>query len=88
MVGFRFLSSAPTDSDLAGTDVFHGAILVSVASLAHLTAGNVNVPMMLSLLLGAISGLLLHGRLVPGVPEPLLPVSLATVLLTSGAQLL
>ncbi|MBV9281401.1 MAG: sulfite exporter TauE/SafE family protein [Chloroflexi bacterium] len=74
--------------DLVGTDVFHAAILVSGASIAHFVAGDVNVPMMASLLIGSIPGVLLGSRLVLAVPEPLLRLGLASVLLVSGMQLL
>ncbi len=73
---------------LVGTDVFHAAILVSAASLAHLAAGNVNLGMMLSLLVGSVPGVLLGSRFAVGFHEQLLRFSLAGVLLVSGAKLL
>jgi|SRR5947209_8355278 len=79
---FASLSSA------SSTGVFHAAILVSAASAAQLAAGNVNVGMALSLLLGSIPGVLLGSRLAVGFPEQLLRFSLAGVLLVSGAKLL
>jgi uncharacterized membrane protein YfcA len=73
---------------LVGTDVFHAALLVSAASAAQFAAGNVNVGMMLSLLLGSIPGVLLGSRLAVDFPERLPRFSLAGVLLVSGAKLL
>lgn len=74
--------------DMVGTDVFHAAVLTSAASVAQLFAGNVNVPMMLSLLIGSIPGVLLGSRLAIGFPDQLLRISMASVLLVSGAKLL
>jgi uncharacterized membrane protein YfcA len=53
-----------------------------------MAAGNVNVPMMTSLLIGSIPGVLLGSRLTLGFPESMLRLSLASVLLISGAKLL
>lgn len=88
IVSLLFLYPRWQSKDLVGTDVFHAAILVSAASLAQLAAGNVNVPIMLSLLIGALPGVLLGSRLALGIPEHVLRLSLATVLLVSGAKLL
>jgi uncharacterized protein len=74
--------------DMVGTDVFHAALLGVAASLAQLAAGNVNLSMMFSLLLGSIPGVLLGSRLVIDFPERLLRLSLASVMLISGAKLL
>jgi uncharacterized protein len=68
--------------------VFHASILVSAASLAQLAAGNVNVPMMASLLIGSVPGVLLGSRMALGFPEQFLRLSLASVMLFSGSKLL
>jgi uncharacterized membrane protein YfcA len=88
IVALMFLYPRWQSKDLVGTDVFHAAILVSAASLAQLAAGNVNVPMTASLLIGSIPGVLLGSRLTLGFPESMLRLSLASVLLISGTKLL
>src|SRR5450759_4465538 len=88
IVGLLFLYPRWQSKELVGTDVFHAAILVSAASAAQFAAGNVNVSMALSLLLGSIPGVLLGTRLAVDFPEKLLRFSLAGVLLVSGAKLL
>lgn len=88
IVALLFLYPRWESKELVGTDVFHAAILVSAASMAQLAAGNVNVSMMLSLLIGSIPGVLLGTRFAVGVPEQLLRYSMASVLLVSGAKLL
>jgi uncharacterized membrane protein YfcA len=88
IVGLLFLYPRWQSKELVGTDVFHAAMLVSAASAAQLAAGNVNISMVLSLLLGSIPGVLLGSRMAMGFPEQLLRVSLASILLISGAKML
>ncbi len=88
IIALLFLYPRWESKDLVGTDVFHAAILVSAASVAQFAAGNVNVPMTVSLLLGSIPGVLLGSRFALGFPEPVLRLSMAGVLLVSGAKLL
>jgi uncharacterized protein len=88
IVGLLFLFPRWQSKELVGTDVLHAAILVSAASAAQFAAGNVNIGMALSLLLGSIPGVLLGSRLAIGFPEQLLRYSLAGVLLVSGTKLL
>jgi uncharacterized membrane protein YfcA len=83
-----FLYPRWESKDLVGTDVFHASMLVSAAGIAQFAAGNVNVGMTASLLLGAIPGVLLGSRLVIGFPDTALRFGLATVLLVSGSQLI
>jgi len=88
IVALLFLYPRWQSKDLVGTDVFHAAILGSAASIAEFSAGNVNIAMAGSLLLGSIPGVLLGSRLAIGFPEQLLRLSLASVLLISGSKLL
>jgi uncharacterized membrane protein YfcA len=88
IVSLVFLYPRWQSKELVGTDVFHAAILVSGASLAQLYAGNVNLSMMLALLLGSIPGVLLGSRMVIGIPDHALRLSLASVMLVTGAKLL
>ena len=88
IVSLLFLYPRWESKDLVGTDVFHASILVSAASLAQLAAGNVNISMMASLLLGSVPGVLLGSRMAIGFPERFLRLSLASVMLVSGSKLL
>jgi len=88
VVSLLFLYPRWQSKDVVGTDVFHAAILVSASGLAQFAAGNVNVSIMLSLLVGSIPGVLLGSRLAVGFPERALRLSLAGLLLVSGAKLL
>lgn len=72
---------------VVGTDVFHGAILVGAAALAHGFAGNVNVPLMLNLLIGSLPGVFLGSKLSVQVPEKILRPVLVVILAASGLKL-
>jgi uncharacterized membrane protein YfcA len=88
IVGLLFLYPRWEAKELVGTDVFHAALLVSAASVAQFAAGNVNVSMVFSLLLGSVPGVLLGSRLAVSFPERLLRFSMAGVLLVSGVKML
>lgn len=73
--------------EMVGTDIYHAAILSTAAALGHVAAGNVNYPLVGSLLLGAVPGILLGSRLSLRLPEAVLRPTLATVLLLSGLKM-
>ncbi|MFQ6093430.1 MAG: sulfite exporter TauE/SafE family protein [bacterium] len=77
-----------TASKIVGTDIFHAALLVSVAGLAHLYSGNVNLPVVGSLLIGSIPGVLAASRLTLRIPNRILRGILAVVLLSAGLKLI
>src|SRR5918998_2255204 len=59
-----------TPHRVVGTDVFHAAVLLWAAGLAHVVAGNVDYGLMVNILLGSIPGVLAGERLPRGVPPP------------------
>jgi uncharacterized membrane protein YfcA len=73
---------------VVGTDIFHAAVLLLVAGLGHLVAGNVDVPAMAWLLLGSIPGVLIGSQVSVGLPEQVLRLALASALALSGIKLL
>jgi uncharacterized membrane protein YfcA len=75
-------------SKLVGTDVLHGAVLVSGAALFHLFSGNVNAALLLNLLLGSVPGVILSSRLSVLFPKRILELILASVLFISGYKLI
>ena len=87
ILGLFLLYPRWESKELVGTDVFHAAVLVSAAAIAQFSVGNVNVSMMLSLLLGSIPGVLIGSRMVIRVPSGPLRMSLAAVMLVSGAKM-
>lgn len=88
VVGLLFLYPSWDSKDVVGTDVFHAAMLAVAASLAQGVAGNVNIAIMGALLLGSIPGVFLGSRMAVNIPERVLRLSMASVLLLSGAKLL
>jgi uncharacterized membrane protein YfcA len=72
---------------MVGTDIFHAAALLYVAGAGHLVAGNVDLGVVGWLLLGSIPGILLGSQWSIRVPEAVLRLALATVLLLSGITL-
>lgn len=74
--------------DMVGTDIFHAALLSAAAAAGHIWAGNVDYPLVGSLLLGAVPGILMGSRLSTRLPEQALRPTLATVLLLSGLKMM
>jgi uncharacterized membrane protein YfcA len=83
IVGFRL---APRN--VVGTDVFHAAILLWVAAIAHLFSGNVDLVLTGTILIGSLPGVWLGTQLSAKLPERGLRPALGVVLLGSGLALL
>jgi len=73
---------------VVGTDVFHAAILLWAAAIAHLVSGNVDFALAATILLGSIPGVWVGSHLSVRVPTDALRTTLAVVLLGSGLGLL
>ncbi len=73
---------------LVGTDLVHAAVLASVSALGHLWAGNVDLSLAGTLLLGSIPGVILGSRMSVRIPEAVLRVSIALIMAFSGMRLL
>ena len=73
---------------VVGTDVFHAAILLWAAAIAHLVSGNVDFALAGTILLGSIPGVWVGSHLSVRVPTDALRTTLAVVLLGSGLGLL
>jgi hypothetical protein len=73
---------------LVGTDIVHAALLASVAAAGHVWAGNVDFGVAGALLVGSLPGVVLGSRLSVRMPEVLLRVVLALMLMFSGMRLM
>ncbi|MEX2194708.1 MAG: sulfite exporter TauE/SafE family protein [Thermoleophilaceae bacterium] len=73
-----------TPRRVVGTDVFHAAILLWVAALAHLASGNVDLLLGLNILLGSLPGVWLGTHVSARLPEAGLRLALGVVLLGAG----
>jgi uncharacterized membrane protein YfcA len=73
---------------VVGTDVFHAAILLWAAGLAHVTAGNVDFGLVGTILLGSIPGVWVGSHWSVRVQPAVLRTTLAVVLIGAGLALL
>jgi uncharacterized membrane protein YfcA len=76
-----------TAPKIVGTDIFHAAILLWAAGLAHLAAANVDLSAVFWLSLGSIPGILIGSQLTVKLPERAVRLSLAAVLTLAGLRL-
>jgi hypothetical protein len=77
-----------TVAKIVGTDIFHAAALLWVAGFGHLVQGNVDLRAMYWLLLGSIPGIWIASRFTVRLPQNVLRLGLAGVLMLSGVRLL
>jgi uncharacterized membrane protein YfcA len=77
-----------TPRRVVGTDVFHAAILLWVASVAHLISGNVDLGLTANLLVGSIPGVWVGSHLSVRVPQGALRPALGIVLVAAGLGIL
>ena len=73
---------------VVGTDVFHAAILLWAAALAHLVAGNVDFGLAGNILVGSVPGVWVGSHMSVRVPTAALRTVLAVVLIGAGLGLL
>ena len=77
-----------TPQRVVGTDVFHAAVLLWTAGLAHWAGGNVDFALMGTILLGSIPGVWIGTGLLPRVPTDGLRPALGVVLLAASLGIL
>jgi len=69
---------------VVGTDVFHAAILLWAAGIAHWVGGNVDFVLAANILLGSIPGVVIGASLSDRAPQGFLRTALGLVLIGSG----
>jgi uncharacterized membrane protein YfcA len=79
IVGFRL-----TPQRVVGTDVYHAAILLWAAGLAHWVGGNVDFGLAGNILLGSVPGVVIGAALSGRAPVGFLRTALGLVLVGSG----
>ena len=77
-----------TPQRVVGTDVFHAAILLWAAGIAHWVGGNVDFGLAANILVGSIPGVLIGSQLAVKVPTGLLRNALGVVLIASAITLI
>jgi uncharacterized membrane protein YfcA len=73
-----------TPHRVVGTDVFHAAVLLWAAGLAHVAAGNVDYGLMVNILLGSVPGVVIGELLARRVPAGGLRPALGCAMLGSA----
>jgi len=77
-----------TPTRVVGTDVFHAAILLWAAGIAHVVGGNVDFLLAGNILLGSVPGVILGSNMSVKWPQGLLRTALGVVLIAAGVALL
>lgn len=72
---------------VVGTDVFHAAVLLTAASVAHIAAGNVDFGLVGAILIGSIPGVWLGSHLIVRLPSGLLRTALGVVMIAASLAL-
>src|SRR5919106_5172295 len=73
---------------VVGTDIFHAAVLLWAAGLAHWVGGNVDFGLAGNILIGSVPGVLVGSRLSAKAPQGALRTALGVVLVASGVTML
>ncbi|MDX6594835.1 MAG: uncharacterized protein QOI72_217 [Solirubrobacterales bacterium] len=69
---------------VVGTDVFHAAILLWAAGIAHIIGGNVDFALAGNILIGSIPGVIVGAALSDRAPQGFIRTALGIVLIGSG----
>jgi len=77
-----------TPQRVVGTDIFHAAVLLWAAGIAHWVGGNVDFGLAGNILVGSIPGVLVGGKLAFKAPKTFLRGALGVVLVASGITLI
>jgi uncharacterized membrane protein YfcA len=77
-----------TPQRVVGTDVFHAAILLWAAGIAHIIGGNVDFGLAANILVGSVPGVVLGSNMSVKWPQGLLRTALGVVLIAAGLALL
>jgi uncharacterized protein len=72
---------------VVGTDVFHAAVLLWAAGIAHVVGGNVDFGLVGTILIGSIPGIWLGSHLTVRLPTGLLRNALGVVMIASALAL-
>jgi len=76
-----------TAAKVVGTDIFHAALLLWAAGMAHVVGGNVDLEATGWLALGSVPGILVGSQLTVRLPETAIRLALGIVLFVSGLKL-
>ncbi|MBI1956261.1 MAG: sulfite exporter TauE/SafE family protein [Acidobacteria bacterium] len=72
---------------IVGTNIAHGLVLLSAASVAHWQFGTVDIPLAANLLIGSLPGVILGSRMAYHMPARPLKVGMAMLVLAGGLRM-
>jgi uncharacterized protein len=72
---------------VVGTDVFHAAVLLSAAAVAHVVAGNVDFGLVGAILIGSLPGVWIGSHLITRLPTGVLRTALGVVMIAASLAL-
>jgi hypothetical protein len=72
---------------VVGTDVFHAAVLLAAAAVAHIVAGNVDFSLVGAILLGSVPGVWIGSHLITRLPTGVLRTALGVVMIAASLAL-
>jgi uncharacterized membrane protein YfcA len=81
------LGSAMPASRLVGTDMAHALLLMGAGALVHASLGNVDGPLVASLLAGSIPGIWIGSLASVRLPDSLIRKGMALMLLNAGLRM-
>jgi len=76
-----------TSAKLVGTDIAHGALVVSSAAIGHLLLQHVDLTLVAQLLIGSIPGVLAGSKLAAYIPPNPLRIAISGMLVVSSVKL-
>jgi uncharacterized membrane protein YfcA len=88
VTALSFLYPRLPAKQIVGSDVAHAVPLTLIAGIGHWWLGSVDVPLLLSLLVGSLPGIAIGSHLAARVPERALRSMLAAILLLVGGKLI
>ena len=88
MVVLLFLYPRHPTVKLVGADIVHAVPLTALAGMGHLALGTVDMVLLGSLLLGSLPGIYIGSHLSSKMPEKVLRMVLAAMLLTIGIKMM
>ncbi len=77
-----------TPRTVVGTDVFHAAVLLWAAGIAHIFSGNVDFALATNILLGSLPGVILGSNMSAKWPQGLLRTALGLILIAAGITIM
>jgi uncharacterized protein len=77
-----------TPQRVVGTDIFHAAVLLWAAGIAHWIGGNVDLGLAANILIGSVPGVLIGSHYAVRVPQAAIRNALGVVLIASAITLL